>query len=205
LPFKEAALQMADRATEAARAAGAANLLLFAADGGVEADNTDGEGLLYALRRGDPGLDPRRASIAVLGAGGAARGALAALTGLGAQDLRVINRTPARAERLAAEFPSTRAFALDKASEGLSDAALVINAASAEVEGEPIPLDFSTAAPGACAMDMRAAAMAGLRRIDGLDMLIGQALPSFERLFGRAAPSGVDARGLALRALGEAS
>jgi len=79
IPFKERALAVADTASDLARMAGAANLLLFDAEGRVHADNTDGPGLLGAIAIQAPGFDVTAAPVVILGAGGAARGAVAAL------------------------------------------------------------------------------------------------------------------------------
>ncbi|MBU2152420.1 MAG: shikimate dehydrogenase, partial [Alphaproteobacteria bacterium] len=98
VPFKEAALAAADAATDRARLAGAANLLLFDTDGRILADNTDGIGLLRAFEVQAPGFDPAAGPVVVLGAGGAARGAVAALLLAGAPEVRVLNRTAAKAQ-----------------------------------------------------------------------------------------------------------
>ena len=89
----------AGRPTPATRArrAGAANLLLFDADGRIAADNTDGAGLLAAFAEQAPGFDVRRGPVVILGAGGAARGAAAALLDAGAPEVRLVNRTLGRA------------------------------------------------------------------------------------------------------------
>jgi shikimate dehydrogenase len=99
VPHKEAALALADEATAAARAIGAANTLSFDAHGVVHADNTDAPGLLAALP-----ADPRGATALVLGAGGSARAAIHALREAGAGRVLVWNRTPARARALATEL-----------------------------------------------------------------------------------------------------
>src|SRR5690606_24007511 len=103
LPFKEQALAHADEASEAATAAGAANVLLFQ-NGRTRADNTDGEGLLYALQSQAPGVDFKSRPVAILGAGGAAKGAAAALAAMGAREIRIVNRTRPRADQLAVEL-----------------------------------------------------------------------------------------------------
>ena len=106
VPFKEDALRLADAVSAAARRAGAANLLVFEADGRIRADNTDGAGLLAAIAEQAPGFDVRRGPVVILGAGGAARGAAAALVDAGAPDVRLVNRTHARAVARAAELGS---------------------------------------------------------------------------------------------------
>ncbi len=212
LPFKEAALQAADRADAAAISAGAANLLLFHADGSLEARNTDGVGLLHAFAEQAPDWRPAAGPVLVLGAGGAARGAVAALRSAGAQ-VRVANRTLARAETLAGGFPGVEVFALDRLAAGLADVSAIVNATAAGLEGEgAVELPWTAMAPGTVVMDMvytplhtsllRRAQAEGHRTVDGLAMLIGQAIPSFEAFFGRAPPHDVDVRALALCALG---
>jgi len=215
LPFKEQAIALSDDTSPIARAAGAVNLLLFHADGRIEGRNTDGEGLLYAFARQAPALDLKAQPLAIIGAGGAARGAVAALQARGVRDIRVINRTKARAEALSDVFPGVSAWGLDAIASTLEGVGVIINATSAEVRaGPPLDLDFTTVASDAVVMDMlyrplktqflAAAEAAGLLTVDGLDMLIGQAIPSFEALFGTPAPQSVDARSLLLDALREA-
>ena len=197
-PWKERALAAADEASDRASAAGSANLLIF--DGGrVRADTTDGEGLLAALADQAPPLRLTGARVVILGAGGAARSAAAALKAAGAQ-VAVANRTPERAEALA------RALGVQMAS--VSDAAaadLVVNALPVDPA-----LDLGALKPGAVVMDMTyrplitpilaAARACGLGTVDGLAMLIEQARPSFRAMFGAAAPN-VDVRALCLAEL----
>ena len=97
IPHKQAALALADRATGAARAIGAANTLTFDADGTIEAENTDAPGLIAALSRSVEGISAR-----VLGAGGSARAAVWGLLDAGAASVSVWNRTPERAVELQA-------------------------------------------------------------------------------------------------------
>ena len=199
-PFKEAALAAADEAGEAARLCGSANLLVFEA-GRLRADSTDGEGLLAALPEQAPALDIAGRAVVILGAGGAARAAAAALKATGGQ-VGVLNRTRGRAEALAT------ALGVEVAEPGdLGDAALVVNALSV-----PPEIDIDRLRPDAVLMDMtyrplltpflRAGRMRGLTTVDGLSMLIGQARPSFRAIFG-VEPPVVDVRAVALEALGE--
>ncbi len=213
LPFKEQALMAADEASEAAQLAGAANLLIFEG-GGIRAQNTDGEGLLYALARQAPGVDFIRKPVVLLGAGGAAKGAAAALANAGAMEIRIVNRTGARADQLAVELmldfeTDVMRWDFDGALEG---AGLLINAATAGLGGhDDRRLDLSGASPDLVVMDMvysplttpllTKAIARGLRTVDGLEMLIGQAIPSFEALFAQQPPADVDVRGLALAEL----
>ena len=216
LPFKTDALAAADRVSPRARTAGAANLLVFEADGSVTADNTDGEGLLYAFARQAPGFRPESGPLVLFGAGGAARGAAAAFLEAGCPEVRLVNRTRSRAEAVA-EALGGRVRVLDQTdAAALDGAAALINASSAGLGPDaPPPPDFSAAPAGAVAMDMTykplrtpflaAAAARGLATVDGLDMLIGQARPAFEAFFGRPPPAEPDVRERVLSILGEAT
>ena len=216
IPFKERALAVADSASDLARMAGAANLLTFEADGTIRADNTDGPGLLGAIAAQAPGFDIAAAPVVILGAGGAARGAVAALLQAGAPQVRIVNRTLARAAELAAAF-GARVVAANEAAlpELLSDSGLVINATSLGLgggDGPAAPLELTPAT--AVVVDMvykplrteflRRAEALGRRTVDGLEMLLRQAVPSFEAFYGQIPPASVDVRGVALKLLGEA-
>lgn len=212
LPFKEQALSICHRATTRAEAAEAANLLIFEADGTITADNTDGLGMLGALSS-QAGFDPKSGPVVVLGAGGAARGAAAALKAAGAPEVRVVNRTVAKAEFVAGALGDIgRAFPLDEAGRALDGAKAVINATSAGLmNGGRLDVPLEATPADAVVMDMlyrplvtpflAQAQKLGRRTVDGLAMLVGQAEPSFEAFYGRSPPTDVDVRALALAAL----
>lgn len=212
-PFKESALALADEADPAARAAGAANLLLFGADGRVEARNTDGLGLMAALGEQAGAFQPVGATVVLLGAGGAAKGAAAILLAAGVDQLRVVNRTAERAEALAETLgPKATAHDWGALEQALDGAALLVNATTLGRSGEsPLSLPLERMRGDAVVMDMiyhplrtallARAEAAGLAPVDGLAMLIGQARPSFEALFGAPPPARVDARRVALEAM----
>lgn len=225
VPFKPQALALADFADDATRASGAANLLLFHADGRVEARNTDGIGLLSALSERAVGWRLGRGPVVILGAGGAARGAAAALRAAGAPELRIVNRTLATAEALA-EAVGGRPYPWESLDDAIAGATLVVNATTRGLNGID-PLDIPWPAPpvaaerphslwpgplsGAAALDMvyapletaflKGAAEAGWHAVDGLAMLIGQARPSFEAFYGQAAPEGPNVRAMCLSVL----
>lgn len=215
IPFKEVAISMADEVSRRAHAAAAANLLIFERDGTVVADNTDGVGLIGALAAKASGFDVTAGPIALLGAGGAARGAAAALVLAGAPEVRILNRTLAKAEAVAGALGgSAKACPLSAAAEAFDGVVAVINATSAGLAGEgtlDVPLEATP--PGAVIMDMvykplitpflAQARRLGRPVVDGLEMLIRQAIPSFEAFYGRAPPAEVDVRALALAALGQ--
>lgn len=213
LPFKAAALAAADEAHSRAQRAKAANLLLFGPGRTVRADNTDGLGLLAAFAEQAPEFDATRGPIAVIGAGGAARGAVSALLDAGCRDVRIINRTFSRAEALADDLGG-QAFALDDAEAAFAGVAAAINASSAGIsDGEPLDAPLGATPKDCVVMDMvykplitpflQQALTLGRPIVDGLAMLIGQARPSFEALYGQSPPPEVDVRALALRALGQ--
>lgn len=202
-PFKGEALAVADLASRRAQRAGAANLLIFEAGGRILADNTDGEGLLAAFSEQAAGFDPRAGPAVILGAGGAARGAVAAFLDAGAPGVRLVNRSVARAAALAADFGDRVSVIEPRAlTAALADANAVINATPATPD---VPLE--QAAASAVIMDMvyrplitpflARAQAAGLRTVDGLAMLIGQARPSFAAFFG-VEPPDVDVRANAI-------
>lgn len=198
VPHKEAVFAAMDEVSDVACRAGAVNTIV-PRDGRLYGHNTDVHGFLVPLReRGArfPAIDA-----VILGAGGAARGVIVALLDAGVRQVRVINRTVERGERLAAALaddriitaPSSRAAAL------CAGVGLVVNATSLGWEGENLPVDpeiFTRLESGAIAYDLtyretpflRAARAAGLTTIDGLPMLVHQGARSFELWTGRAAP-----------------
>ena len=188
LPFKVDALRFADLASARALAAGAANVLVRRADR-IEADNTDGVGLVADLTR-NLALDLARRRILLLGAGGAARGVVAPLLEQRPEMLVVANRTMRRAEELAAQFGTSgaiRAVSLEALAADRYD--LVVNATSASTLGEPLALPEGVLRAAAFAYDMAygpaaepflsRARSAGARVSDGLGMLVEQAAESY--------------------------
>jgi len=189
IPHKEAALALADDATGAARAIGAANTLTFR-DGGIHADNTDAPGLIDALP-----FDPAGKRVVVLGAGGSARAVVWALVQAGA-GVHVWNRTPARAERLCAEIGGRAVQAPPPAAD------LLVNTTSVGLHGEdpfkalPLRVDAMDGYP--CLVDLvygsgptalvSAAQAAGATVVDGLEILVRQGARSFEAWTGQRAP-----------------
>lgn len=200
IPFKEKVLDIADLVTDRAALIGAANTLIFRKDGKIHADNTDGYGFIENLRQGAPGWNPKSGPAAILGAGGAARAVVASFIDVGVDELRIANRTRARAETLRSEFGS-RIHVYDWVQAGnmLEGATTVVNTTSLGMQGKPelrVPLDGLT--PGAVVTDLvytplvthllDAAARMGCITVDGLGMLLNQATPGFERWFGKRPP-----------------
>ena len=213
VPFKAEAVAAVDAVTGRARRSGAANLILFAADGSIAADSTDGAGLMAALAEQAPSFAARGAKTVVLGAGGGGRSAAAALLEAGAAEVRLVNRTHERAAEVAAALGErVHVVGWADAAAALEGAGLLINATTLGlVGGEPLALDLAALPVDAVVLDMvyrplqtpllAAAAADGRVVVDGLAMLIGQARPSFEALFGPQPPAAVDVRALAVAAL----
>ncbi len=217
LPFKEQLLGLAkagrDQVSSRAVMAGAANLVVFEADGSLALDNTDGEGLLYAFARQAPRLDLTSGPVVILGAGGAARGAAAALVQAGVPQIRILNRTLSRAEDIASALGTrVQAIEQDQAGAVWDQAIAVINATSLGLGGGEGPrVEWQAVPTDSVFMDMvykpletqflKTARARGHLGVDGLDMLVGQAIPSFTALFDQAPPNDIDVRALALAAL----
>ncbi|MGZ3305143.1 MAG: shikimate dehydrogenase family protein [Asticcacaulis sp.] len=229
-PFKEQALALSDTADDNARRCGSANLLTFDADGYVHARSTDGHGLIRAFEIQAPDCHLTSGPAVVMGAGGASRAAVAALIDAGCTEVRIVNRTLKRAEDLVFAFSDVQnmvhltgrekhintgtlrhhvsAYDLSNADRAFDGAVAVINAAS----GGPLPL-FDALPGHATIMDMTyrplrtswltAAEARGLKTVDGLNMLIEQARPSFEAFYGVTPRAEFDIRALALDFLGE--
>ncbi len=189
VPFKVEALALADTLTERARLAQAVNTLRFDADG-VFGDNTDGIGLVNDIQQ-RLGFAIGGKRVLILGAGGAARGSVLPLAEAGPARLVIVNRTQAKAEALRAQFAGVAAVDVEPC-DGLAGQRfdLVINATSAGLHGESLPLPAGIFAPGALAYDMvygntetpfmvAARALGASRVSDGLGMLVGQAAESF--------------------------
>jgi len=188
LPFKLDAFDLAATRTERAIVAGAANFLA-ARNGAIEADNTDGAGLVTDLTR-NHGVRLEGARILVLGAGGAARGIVAPLLARKPACLVIANRTAARALELAARFRDrgpVEGVALDAIARDGYD--VVLNATSTSTHGESLPLPAHALPSGAFAYDLaygagarafvERAKAAGMKAADGLGMLVEQAAESF--------------------------
>jgi len=195
IPHKEAAFALADRKDAAAEAIGAVNTLWMEGDT-LFGSNTDAYGFIANLDDRQPGWDARKGPVVVLGAGGAARAVLFALGERGFTDIRIVNRTLDRAKALADHFGGPySAHGLDAAAELLRDATLLVNTTPAGMHGQAeLPIDVDSLPDDALVTDivyvplqtplLAAAAKRGLRTVDGLGMLLHQAVPGFERWFG---------------------
>jgi len=196
VPHKEKVIEFADLVTDRATLIGAANTLTFQKDGKLRADNTDGYGFFENLRQNAPKWNVKAGPAAVLGAGGAARAVLASLLDAGVPHILLSNRTRVRAEALQSEF-GKRVEVVDWVQAGnmLEEATTVVNTTSLGMLGKPplrVPLDGLRKdavvtdlvyAPLKTHLLAEAANM-GCTTVDGLGMLLHQAVPAFERWFG---------------------
>lgn len=197
IPHKETVLGLADVVTDRAALIGAANTLIFRADGRIHADNTDGYGFIANLRQNAPNWAPDLGPAAVFGAGGAARAVIASLIEVGVPEIRIANRTRQRAETLRQEFGAKLAvYDWVQAGNMVEDATTVVNTTALGMVGKPefrVPLDGLS--PRAVVTDLvyaplrtqflEQAALMGCTTVDGLGMLLHQAAPAFERWFGQ--------------------
>ncbi|WP_018701023.1 shikimate dehydrogenase [Amorphus coralli] len=194
LPHKLTALSACDVLSDSARAIGAVNTLWREGER-VLGDNTDGYGFLANLDQQLPGWDADRGLALVLGAGGAARAIIHALLERGFDRVAIANRTRDKAEALATSLPGSEAVDWDSARDPDPAVAIVVNTTSLGMGGGPGPaIDLARLGPDAVVTDIvytpirtellvRATAV-GLRTVDGLGMLLHQAVPGFERWFG---------------------
>ena len=196
IPHKEAAFALADTLTERAARIGAVNTLVVGPDGRVHGDNTDAPGFCAHLDQSLGAAWPDRGEAVILGAGGAARAIVVGLAERGVSRLRVANRTPARAEAVAALAPGiAEPLAWDDLPDALAGAGLLVNTTSLGMKGQPpLEIDLAPLSSGAAVADivyapletdlLAAARRRGLAAVDGLGMLLHQAVPGFAAWFG---------------------
>ena len=197
IPHKEQALRIVDHADARARRIGAISCVTVNADGSLTGTNNDWYGFLENLREAFPGWRADAGPAVVMGAGGASRAVVDALIHEGAKEIRLVNRTRARAEALAAALggPVT-VLGWDERHRALEGAALLVNTTSQGMVGNP-PLDLSLDAlprtaevcdiiyiPGETPL-LKAARARGNRTVNGLGMLLHQGRPAWRSWFDR--------------------
>jgi shikimate dehydrogenase len=196
-PHKAAVAGACAHLTPVARQVGAVNTF-WTENGALMGDNTDVQGFHNAVVHLRGGA-PSQATIAVLGAGGAAAAVLAAIAAWDRCTARVWNRTPERARAICARFPGV-AIPVETAASAAAGVALVVHATTVGVIGDAIPIDPADLPATADVMDLvyrrgetawvRQARARGLRAVDGLPMLIEQGALAFERWFGETPDRG---------------
>lgn len=195
IPYKEKVMEIADQVSDRATLIGAANTLIFRKDGLIHADNTDGYGFVENLRQSAPDWQPEAGPATVFGAGGAARAVVASLLDVGVPEIRLTNRTRPRAEKLREDFGNkVQVYDWVQAGNIVEGCATVVNTTSLGMTGKPelrVPLD--AIGPDMLVTDLvytpletrllREAKEQGAKTVDGLGMLLHQAVPGFERWF----------------------
>jgi shikimate dehydrogenase len=195
IPHKETAFAIADATLPAARAAGAANTLWYEGDRLI-ADNTDGDGFVSNIRATVQSFAFGGAVVSLLGAGGAARGIVHALLEAGVGEISIFNRTRQRADALAAAFRArVKAFDWADRDDRSRGASLLVNTTPLGMHGAGSPgVDLDMLDQNCLVADivyvpletplLAVARRRGLPTVDGLGMLLHQAVPGFERWFG---------------------
>jgi shikimate dehydrogenase len=196
LPHKSAALGLVDRASPESRRIGAINTVVVGADGLLDGSNTDGYGFLGHLKTSAPGWKAAAGPAVLLGAGGAARAIAVALLDAGVPELRIANRTPRRAAELAAALgAAARPVDWDRRNDALAGASLLVNSTTLGMAGQPaLEINLQRLPRKAVVYDivyvpletplLAAARERGHTPVDGLGMLLHQALPGFAAWFG---------------------
>jgi shikimate dehydrogenase len=195
VPHKEAALALADERDSAAVAIGAANTL-WLQDGRLIASNTDAYGYMTYLGLKAPQWVSRDAPVLILGAGGAARAIVHGFLQAGIAHVRVCNRSRGRSEELARHFGSrVDAWDWDARNDAAREAGVIVNTTTLGMKGAGDPgIDFAGVHADTVVSDivyvpletafLASARALGLRTVDGLGMLLHQAVPGFEKWFG---------------------
>jgi shikimate dehydrogenase len=196
VPHKEAALATVDEATAEARAVGAVNTVVVQKNGSLLGSNTDGHGFLANLRDFLPTWNARGKRIVILGAGGAAKAIAWTLYAEGAE-IRIVNRTPARADDLVASLGNrARSVAWDSCAAAFEDAAMLVNSTTLGMKGQPrLEVDLGPLAADAIVVDivynpldtdlLLRARQRGNPTVDGIGMLLHQARAGFTAWFGQ--------------------
>ena len=196
IPHKVETLKLVRDVDANARRVGAVNTVVVQPDGSLKGMNTDGFGYIQSLLDAHPEWRADAGPVVVLGAGGAARAVVLALADHGAKEIRLINRSPDKAEAMAFEFGApVKAVPWDQRHAALGGAALLVNTTSQGMHGCPsLDLDLTALPTHALVSDiiyapletplLLAAKARGNPTVGGLGMLLNQARPAFEAWFG---------------------
>ena len=196
IPHKVNALKLMDVVDPLALRMGAINTIVVTPEGVLHGYNNDGFGYIQSLRDAKPDWQAAAGPITVLGAGGAARAVVLSLLDEGAKEIRLINRTRAKAQALADEFGAAiQVVDWSERSEALSDIALLVNTTDQGMHGQPeLDIQLDRLPQSALVSDaiyipletplLRAARLRGNETVNGLGMLLNQARPAFKAWFG---------------------
>jgi len=192
VPHKEAAMSFVTQCDETAKRIGAINTIVVRHDGTLEGRNTDAYGFTQNILAAN--FQHKNRPAIILGAGGAARAAIVALRDIGVSEIRILNRSQDKAQKLAGDFAGITVCDLQDA-DALKNAALLVNATSLGMNGQPpLVIDLQYLPADALVTDMvyaplmtdvlKQAVLRGNPVVDGLGMLLHQARPAFQAFFG---------------------
>lgn len=196
IPHKEQALRIVDRVDEVARRIGAVSCITVRPDGTLAATNNDAFGFVQNILQHQPSWRADAGPAVVIGAGGGARAVVYSLADRGAREIRVVNRTRARADALAREFGApVQAVDWDDRHRALGEAAMLVNTTSQGMVGQPsLDLTLDALPTRALVCDivyvpvetplLAAARRRGNPTVDGLGMLLHQVRPAWQAWFG---------------------
>jgi shikimate dehydrogenase len=196
MPHKQTAMALLDRVNETAQRIGAVNTIVVEADGTLSGFNNDGNGFVQSLRDALPGWRADAGPILVLGAGGSARAVVVALLETGARQIRIANRTLAKAQAIAKEFgPAVSAIDWADRNAAMAGLALLVNCTDQGMIGKPaLDVDLARLAPSTLVADLiytpletpflAEARSRGCVTVNGLGLLLNQARLAFKAWFG---------------------
>jgi shikimate dehydrogenase len=196
IPHKVEALRLVDRVDHLAARIGAINTIVVEADRSLTGRNTDAFGYIQSLRDAQPQWRADAGPAVVIGAGGAARAVIVSLIDQGAREIRLTNRSWAKAHDMAQEFGApVQAIAWERRHDALAEAALLVNTTNQGMQGEAaLDLHLDALPVTALVSDiiyvpmetplLTAARQRGNETVNGLGMLLNQARPAFEAWFG---------------------
>jgi len=196
IPHKQEAMKMVHAVDTLAKSIGAISCVIVRSDGSLAGTNNDCYGFIHAVRQEQPGWQADAGPVVVIGAGGGSRAVCYGLAQEGAREIRVVNRTLARAKGIAQEFGGPiRALAWEQRHEVLEGAAMVVNTTSCGMVGQPaLDIELDKLPQSALVADiiyipletpfLAAARRRGNSTINGLGMLLNQGRPAWKAWFG---------------------
>jgi shikimate dehydrogenase len=196
IPHKQEAMKIVHEVDALAKSIGAISCVIVRPDGSLAGTNNDCYGFIHAVRQEQPGWRADAGPVVVIGAGGGSRAVCYGLAQEGAREIRVVNRTLARAKGIAQEFGGPiRALPWEQRHEVLEGAAMVVNTTSCGMVGQPaLDIELDKLPKNALAADiiyipletpfLAAARRRGNRAINGLGMLLNQGRPAWKAWFG---------------------